>query len=446
VILLEILIFLSTLFPIIHLLQAVSIAFKDRKHKKVNFNMTNEFSIIIPCYNEEDVIYTSIEGIKRLNYDKYEVIYVNDGSTDDTFDVLDKYLKLEQKFFKSSQGQSSKITGFYKSTVYENFYVLDKLNDGKAESLNAGIAFASHEFIITLDADSVLEKDSLCVIDNTFSDEKIIAAGGVVHVMQSSFSSNGGSIKNGLIKLQALDYIKGFYIYKASLACEDALAIISGAFGIFRKNVLKEVGGYRNTLGEDIDITLRFQQYALKNNKVIKFIPEAICYTECPESWTDLFKQRIRWQKAFIDCLIRFWFFIIRYSLTKPVFFYLVIEAFGVGMTSSIFTIVMGITALFSSSSKILLTFVFYYIISTVFGLIYSLTAIKISNTYSERKYNIKYFRTTLILDLFFYRYVNLFYYLAGSVLYFFNRKSWNKVKRSKRTYELSPQYSSKEA
>jgi cellulose synthase/poly-beta-1,6-N-acetylglucosamine synthase-like glycosyltransferase len=434
---LEILILLSTLFPIIHLFQAIFVAFKNKKQKKIGFDMINKFSILIPCYNEEDVIFTSIEGIKRLNYSNYEVIYINDGSSDDTFQALDKYLKLKQQY-NSLQDENPKVLGFYKSTVYENFYVVDKLNGGKADSLNTGISFSNYELIVTLDADSVLEKNSLCIIDNTFSDEKVIAAGGVVHVLQSSFSPIGGNFKDGLIKLQALDYIKGFYIYKASLACEDALAIISGAFGIFKKSVLKEVGGYRNTLGEDIDITLRFQQYALRYKKTIKFIPHAICYSECPESWSDLFKQRIRWQKAFIDCLLKFSSFIVRSFMTKPVSFYLILEAFGVGITSSIFTIAMGLTALFSTSSLVLANFVFYYIISTIFNLIYSLIAIKISNLYCKRKYSIKYFITTLIWDVLFYRYVNILYYLSGTVLYFFNRKSWNKVKRSKRKYEFS--------
>lgn len=382
-ILLEILIFLSTLFPIIHLLRAIKVVFKDRKQKKVNSHITNKFSIVIPCYNEEDIIFTSIEGIRRLDYKDYEVIYVNDGSDDDTFNILDKYLKLEEQSYEVLIEEMNKPKGFYKSTIYPNFYVVNKTNGGKADSLNTGILFSSYDLIITLDSDSVLEKNSLNIINNTFSDEEVIAAGGAVHVMQSHLSSSVKGFNEVLIKLQALDYIRGFYIYKASLANEDALAIISGAFGIFRKNVLREVGGYSNTLGEDIDITIKFQKYALKNNKIIKFLPQAICYTECPESWKDLLNQRVRWQKAFIDCMLRFLPFIITSFITKTVSFYLLVEAFLIGMASALFTITMWIIVIFNSSTRILFTFIFYFLLSTVFSLIYSLVSIKISNIYS---------------------------------------------------------------
>lgn len=435
---LEILIFFSVFFPIAHMVQAIKAAFKDRKQEKVNSNVINKFSIIIPCYNEEDVIFNSIEGIKGLNYSDYEVIYVNDGSEDDTFNILDKYLKLEEQPYKSLIEGINKPKGYYKSTIYPNFYVVDKFNGGKADSLNTGIFFSNYDVVITLDADSVLEKKSLTIINNAFADEKVIAAGGVVHVIQSYFSFIGRGFSKMLIKLQSLDYIRGFYIYKAALAGEDALAIISGAFGIFRKSVIQEVGGYRNTLGEDIDITIKFQRYALKNKKTIKFLPRAICYTECPESWKDLFKQRMRWQKAFIDCIIKFHPFIITTCITKTVSFYLFIEAFFIEMTCSIFTVIMFIMVIFSSSNKMLLNFIFYFLVSAAFSLIYSLVAIKISNFYSERKYTIRYFGTTLIWNLLLYRYINIAYFLLGTILYFFNRSSWNKVKRSKRKYEFN--------
>jgi cellulose synthase/poly-beta-1,6-N-acetylglucosamine synthase-like glycosyltransferase len=96
--------------------------------------------------------------------------------------------------------------------------------------------------------------------------------------------------------------MKGFYIYKISLHKQNATAIISGAFGAFRKDILMQAGGYRKTLGEDIDITLKIQFMIKNTNKKILYMPEALCYTQCPENWKDLFRQRIRWQKGFINC------------------------------------------------------------------------------------------------------------------------------------------------
>lgn len=125
-----------------------------------------------------------------------------------------------------------------------------------------------------------------------------------------------------LVRAQALDFMKAFYVNKVSLARFKALAVISGAFGIFTKKALLDVGGYRSTVGEDIDITLKMHKYMAKHKKSkVLLIRDAVCYTELPENWKDLFKQRVRWQKAFVDCLFHFGPFLLKTLFTKPVSF-----------------------------------------------------------------------------------------------------------------------------
>jgi cellulose synthase/poly-beta-1,6-N-acetylglucosamine synthase-like glycosyltransferase len=441
-IIIELLILLSTILPIFHLLNALA----ARKRKLNDTAVKKRFSILIPCYNEEDTVQFSINGLINMDYKKFQAIYINDGSIDETLRILHETLDLIP-MPKRLAGRIG-VKAVYRSNKYENFFVIDKCNGGKSSALNAGIRFAEYELIVTLDADSVLKDDALIFMNDAFEDDNIAAAGGSVHILQGydqlykKRRSTGK--KKAIVMLQILEYLKGFYIYKLSLSRQNALAIISGAFGVFRKEMLLLAGGYRNTVGEDIDITIRIQQIIHKTRKKIVYLPEALCYTQCPETWRDLRKQRIRWQKGFIDCIMHHKKFLFKTFLYKSLSFHLLAEAMVIAMSSYLFTIFayVFVLVLAFKAPQTLIVFSFYYAYCMVFNIVYSLSALAISAKYNRYPVNImKKAWSAILLTTLFYRYFDVLIYLGGTAEYFWMRSrrcSWNKVKRIKREI-LSP-------
>lgn len=419
--------FLSTFFSLFHMICAI-------KYKITNYNYNKHqkgISILIPCYNEAPILKYTIEGLQKLDYDNYEVIFINDGSSDDTLDILNVQLQLEKFNAEDFITLSNEVRGLYRSSVYDNMHVIDKSNSGKAESLNTGIMFSKKELVLTLDADCILKYDALKVMNNTFSDKKVIASGGAVHTMQMFKLDKGLKI---MILLQSLDYIKGFYIYKASLAYNNALAIISGAFGTFKRDVLLEIGGFRAGLGEDIYITLRLQEYAVNNDKTVIFNENAICFTECPESFKDLVTQRIRWQKGFIDSIIKNKTFIFRNLFKHNLCFFLLIDA-GLINTIAIGVLLINIFLIAINVIKVLnIYFIFYLIITVIFNYAYSATAIYKSKCYVDGLQS-KWLYVVIIIDMFVFRLLNIYFFIFGSFQYFFNNKSWNKFTRTNNIY-----------
>ncbi len=445
---------LSVTFPILHLYHCLP-WFREsneriRRNPKLKKWMIDHgyeeekgISILIPCYNETGILDTSIESMKELSYSQFEVIYINDGSTDDTMKSMKELLQLKTSS-KSPCGKLSheKIKGLYQSSLHPNIYVLDKMNGGKADALNAGIEYASNDAVITLDADTILADNALSAVNDVLKDEDVVAAGGMVHVLQTKTNQPLNRLSlhyaNMLIRVQVLDFLKAFYISKLSLVRFNALAVISGAFGIFRKQVLLDVGGYRKTIGEDIDITLRIHKYMAKHKNLrISFIADAVGYTELPETWKDLIKQRLRWQKAYIDCVIHFRTFFGKTLFTKAVSFFYIFETFLVGTLASFVMTGIVIMNMLDAPQNSYLNYVFFYLFWLFFfGLIYDLVAIGIGKHYGFSFEWKDIFRliSALFFDIFVYRFVTMYFVMYGSISYFFNRK-WNKVKRTGRDY-----------
>lgn len=422
-------IFLSTFFSIYHLIS--SYKFKNRT---VLYQVKQEgITVLVPCYNEAPILRYTIEGLINIEYDNKEVIFINDGSTDNTLQTLYETLDLCEWKINIAVISLGEVKGVYKSNKYPDMYVIDKYNSGKADSLNVGTSYARKELIVTMDGDCVLEKNALESMNYTFDDEDVIASGGVVHIMQLFKLDHG--IRR-IVSMQALDYIKGFYIYKASLAYNGALSIISGAFGVFRKNILLEIGGFETGLGEDIDITLRFQEYAKKHNKKIVFNRDAICYTECPENLRELTKQRIRWQKGFIDAVLNNSRFLFNNVFKSNVCFFIIIDA----LLSNSFASIVFIINIFLMVIKVTYgypIYIFiYYLTTMVFNIICSIIAIQWSKKYTPHlKTKPLYFM--IILDIVFFQFLRIFFFIMGVVTYYFDNKYWYKVNRTNNCYKV---------
>ncbi len=435
-------------FPLLHLFHCLP-WFKDKKQDtKHTQDKEDSISILVPCYNEQGIIETSVESMKRLAYSNFEVLYINDGSKDNTMPLLNKLLQL-RLCTKSplKKLQHKRVKGVYKSELYPHIYVIDKVNGGKADALNAGIEYASNSLVITLDADTILTEQALTVVNEKFADPDVVAAGGMVHILQTKTSqplSRLSMLKaNLLLRLQTLDFLKAFYITKVSLARFDALAVISGAFGIFRKEVLLDVGGYRSSIGEDIDITLRIHQYINKfKKKKILLIPESVSYTELPETWEDFFKQRIRWQKAYIDCLFHFRTFFIKTLFKKGVSFFYIFESFFAGTLSAyVMAILFIVRAIYYPPESYTHYILMYLLYMFIFGFLYSLVALTMNKHYgfSFEKKDFGRLLITLLVDVFIYRFVIIYIVMYGSIAYFFNH-NWNKVQRTGRKYDTDSQ------
>jgi cellulose synthase/poly-beta-1,6-N-acetylglucosamine synthase-like glycosyltransferase len=274
-------------------------------------------SIIVPAYNEEATITASVRSMLQLAYSEFEIIVVNDGSKDGTLDVMKKEFGL-LPFPEAVRIQldTKPILGIYRSTRYANLRVIDKANGGKADSLNAGINLSRYPLFCGVDADSILQRDSLQrVIKPFLNDPSVIATGGTVRVANGCQVSGGFLTKVGLPSnlwalFQVVEYLRAFLFGRTGWSTLNAMLIISGAFGVFRKAVVIEAGGYRSkTIGEDMELVVRMHRMMRAKGKPyrVEFVPDPVCWTEAPEDLNTLRNQRIRWQRGLAESLTSNW-------------------------------------------------------------------------------------------------------------------------------------------
>lgn len=274
-------------------------------------------SILVPAYNEEVTIVASIRSMLQLAYSDFEIIVINDGSKDSTLEVLIREFSLLP--FPESRRESlttQPVRSVYRSTRFPNLRIIDKENGGKADSLNAGINAATHSLFCGVDADSILARDSLLrVVQPFLNDATTVATGGTVRI------ANGCEVTDGFLKkvelptniwalFQVSEYLRAFLFGRLGWSKLNAVLIISGAFGLFKTDVVIAVGGYRSdTIGEDMELVIRIQRLLRRQRKIyrIEFLPEPVCWTEVPEDMKTLRNQRIRWQRGLSESLNSNW-------------------------------------------------------------------------------------------------------------------------------------------
>lgn len=270
-------------------------------------------SLLVPAYNEETTIVASISSMLQLSYPQLEIIIINDGSRDSTLEVLKKefHLSLSTEAYRI-QLPTKPIRGIYRSSIHKNLRVIDKENGGKADSINAGINGTQHPLFCVVDADSILQRDSLLQLAAPFVDDStVIAAGGMVRIANGC-SVSGGFLKsvdlprNALALFQVIEYLRAFLFGRMGWAPLNAILIISGAFGVFRRDIVVEVGGYRtDTVGEDMELVVRMHRLCRTTRRPyrIVFLSDPICWTEAPEDLRTLQNQRMRWQRGLMESL-----------------------------------------------------------------------------------------------------------------------------------------------
>ncbi|MBK7478355.1 MAG: glycosyltransferase family 2 protein [Bacteroidales bacterium] len=315
--------FLFASYLLLGIFSAIALRKYLRKNSFVNYNslvlspLSPKISIIAPAFNESKTIIDNVRTLLSLYYNNFEVIIVNDGSTDDTFELMkEAYDLVKVNYYFDYRIPCERIRGVYRSKnpSYNRLTIIDKNNGGKADSLNAGINICHSDLFVSIDADSIIEADSILKLVKPFleeKDKKVIGTGGVIRIVNSCEVERGHikEIKipsNFLPRLQVLEYTRAFLLGRMAWSQLDGLMLISGAMGLFDRETVIKAGGYSvKTVGEDMELVLRMRRYMAENDTKyeVTYIPDPLCWTEVPSDLKSMRKQRTRWTRGLIESL-----------------------------------------------------------------------------------------------------------------------------------------------
>lgn len=276
--------------------------------------MTPPVSILVPAYNEESTVVENVRSLLTLDYPSHEIIVINDGSIDDTLKRLIEGFNLEPvDLIYRPIIKTHPVKGFYINPKISNLIVISKENSGKADSLNVGINMAKSPYFCCVDADTVLEKDALLRLIKPVieSKESVVACGGILRI------ANGCTIRGGQIykvalpsdllsNLQVVEYLRAFLFGRASWSAFNSLMVIAGAFSLFHKKSVMEIGGYSlNTVSEDMELVVRLHRKMMEKREPyrIVFVSDPIGWTEVPTGMKMLRRQRMRWHRGLAETL-----------------------------------------------------------------------------------------------------------------------------------------------
>lgn len=310
-------------YLILAIISAVSLKNYLTKNRFINYNAllslasSPRVSLIAPAYNEGLTIIENVNSLLAINYNNFDVIVVNDGSKDDSIPILIKAFDLELSDKQYNPVIPTKeVKAIYRSKnpSMTKLIVVDKYNGGKADALNTGINISENPYIVCINVDCIMDKDVLLKLMKPFmeqSDNHVIATGGVIRIANSCVIKSGKLIEvnapdNFLARIQVLEYLRAFILGRMAWAKMDGLLIISGAFGMFDRDIVLKAGGYNpKTVGEDMELVVRMRRYMIENKQkyAVQYIPDPLCWTEAPESFKILRKQRSRWTRGTLETL-----------------------------------------------------------------------------------------------------------------------------------------------
>jgi cellulose synthase/poly-beta-1,6-N-acetylglucosamine synthase-like glycosyltransferase len=278
-------------------------------------HFTFPISVLVPAHNESAGIVDSVRSVLSLDYPQHEVIVINDGSTDDTLQKLIREFGLDRRdvVYRRSLQTTSAIRGIYRSSAMPNLIVVDKEHGGKSDALNTGLNLSRYPLFCTIDADSLFQENALLRVVRPFLEDpdRVIAVGGQVRVANGCKIQRGRVVEprlptNILAAFQVVEYLRAFVASRLGLSAMNNLLILSGVFSLFRKDVVIESGGYdTGTVTEDMELVLRLHRRMREMNREysVVFLPDPICWTEVPEGFGALARQRGRWHRGLIHSL-----------------------------------------------------------------------------------------------------------------------------------------------
>jgi len=276
--------------------------------------LTLPVSVLMPAYNEETTIVQAVQSLRLQKYGEFEIVVIDDGSTDSTLDRLVAAFALERVDRPVRLTlPCGRLRGVYISRRVANLVVVSKENGGKADALNAGVNAARFPLVCAIDADALLERDALLRVVKPFMDRprETVASSGIVRVANGCTVTDGTvkevhAPRNHLAALQVVEYLRAFLTSRTGWSRLRSLFVISGAFGVFKKDAVLQAGGYHtDTVGEDMDLVLRLHRlYRERGERYrIVFLPDPVVWTEAPEDLRTLRRQRNRWHRGLLECL-----------------------------------------------------------------------------------------------------------------------------------------------
>ena len=402
-------------------------------------------TLIAPSYNEESTCVESVRAFMNLDYPNFEVLVVNDGSTDATLERLRSTFDLQPAPRPPLSDLSTEpVRQVYRSRIHPHLWVIDKENGGKADALNAGINFCETPLFCAMDADTIVEREGLIRIVRPFlEDTSTVAVGGIVRV------ANGCSIQSGQIqsismprrllpKLQVLEYLRAFFFGRLGWDTLGAMIIISGAFGMFHRETVVDVGGYRtDSITEDLELVLRMHRRLREEGQTyrIRFIPDPVAWTEVPSTFRDLSSQRDRWHRGMVGSMIRHQQMLLnphygRVGLLAYPFFYF-LETFGVVLEFLgyvWFIVAFGTGTL---SGPIALAF---FLLAFALGTTLSLSAVALEElSFHRYEHTSDLFQLIFlaVLDSVGYRQLNAWWRIKGLWSYLRGNEDWGAIRRT---------------
>ncbi|MFJ7951234.1 glycosyltransferase [Lysinibacillus sp. NPDC096418] len=402
-------------------------------------------SVIVPVYNEEVGVVDSVHSLLSLYYPELEIIIVNDGSTDRTQEIVIEHFQMKkiEKIIKM-EIPTNNITQIYQSQIHPNCILVEKENGGKADALNVGINISKYPYFCSVDGDSILERTSLLRLMKpiTSSDGEVIAAGGNVQIANGMNMQLGSIVETSLTKkylvaMQVIEYLRAFLIGRITLSRFNLVLIISGAFSVFSKKWVVDVGGYtKSTIGEDMELVVKLHRHIRekKENKRIEFVSNPNCWTEAPETMSVLRRQRSRWHQGLLESLWKHKKMTLnpKYGAIGLISFpyFWLIECLGPiielgGYIYIVLAFFLG-SIYYEIALLLLLAFVLY-------GVIYSMMAVLFEAWSKNTSFKTADLLRLVLLsftEIFWYRPITLFWRCEGLFNFVVKKKEWGKMER----------------
>lgn len=421
----------------------------ERFHSRLDLNNALNYlpiSILVPAHNEEVTIVDSVKSLRKQDYPNYEIVIVDDGSTDGTSERLIEEFDL-QRVDRPIRRQipCKEVGGIWESRDKGvRITLIYKENGGKADALNMGINASQFPYFVCIDADSVLQRDALQkMIAPIMEDETVIGCGGIVQLANTAVIDDGEVKKifyprKFLVIMQLLEYCRTFLGARLLLNSFNGNLIISGACGLYKKDIVVKAGGYdSNTIGEDMELVVRLHAYCRSNGIPYKMIyaPEVVCWSQCPERLRDLRSQRIRWQRGLLQSLEkhRHILFNIEYGMvgTLSTGYYLLMEAFApfLELLGLVFIILAWQLEMLYASFMVK-----YFLLFTAFSALITLTTF-FSRMYAQPIHmSVWQVLMTVLMsfvECFGFRQLLSWWRVRAFIGYKSNRNVWGQIKRS---------------